>query len=119
MIPKNVLKLAESLAHESKYRFKLGAVIFSGNKILGGGFNDPKKTHPKANTPYKTIHAEFSAAIASKKTSFRNASIYVHRIRRDGKIGLAKPCVHCTAMLKHLGLENVFYSTDNERIEKL
>lgn len=118
MIPSNVSRVARILAEKSNCRFRLGAVVYDGKRILGGGFNE-NKTHPKSPSPYKIVHAEFSAALSSRQTSFRNVSLYVHRLKKNGGQGLAKPCEHCTIMLKQLGLKEVFYSNDGGGIDRM
>ena len=110
---KHIVELAKNRAEESTFRFRLGAVIFNKKTILGMGYNKPYKTHPKSNTPYKTIHAEFDAAVGLWSSEpLEGASIYVHRLGRDGKVRLARPCKHCIAMLKGYGLKRMFYSTE-------
>ena len=97
--------------HSTASNFKLGAVIARGKKILGTGFNDPYKTHPRSNTPYQFIHAELSA-ILSAKTDLTGASIYVYRRGYKGRPLLSKPCEHCMELLAREGIKTVFYTTD-------
>jgi len=91
--------------------FRLGAVITNGKKILGIGHNDPFKTHPRSNTPYKFIHAEL-AAIINARCDLSGASIYVYRRGYKGRPLLAKPCEHCMELIHRAGIKNVFFTTD-------
>jgi deoxycytidylate deaminase len=109
----HIIEVAKYAAYKSNFRFRLGAVIFNHGRILGVGWNNPYKTHPKSNTPYRTIHAEFAAALDCEKGKIRGSNIYVHRLLRNGNPALAKPCKHCLAMLKGYGLQNIFFSTLN------
>ena len=112
MVPSNIIEVAHRCALKSCHRFRLGAVIFKGTRILGIGWNKPK-THPRANTPYNTIHSEFAAVLkVVSPQALKKASLYVHRVGRDQLVHLAKPCKHCSAMLAGIGLNDVFYSID-------
>lgn len=95
---------------KSTHRFRVGAVVYRGHKILGKGYNKPEKTHPKARTPFNRIHAEFDAILGIPKEKLKGASIYVHRWTRNGTYALAKPCVFCEAMLKAVGIKHIGYS---------
>jgi deoxycytidylate deaminase len=104
--------MAKLLARQSSAtNFKIGAVIAKGKKILGVGFNDPFKTHPKSNTPYQFIHAEL-AAIINARTDLDGASIYVYRAGQNERPLLSRPCDCCMELLKRAGIKTVFYSTN-------
>lgn len=109
MIPRKVLDLAIREALKSNHRFRLGAVVFYGTKILASGFNKVC-THPKSPHPYKTIHAEFSALNKLEGTNLRRASIYVHRLMSKGEPGLAKPCLYCEGYIRSKGVEGIYFS---------
>lgn len=102
--------LAKKLSYKSDYPpHKLGAVIVKSSSIIGIGFNKTR-THPKARTRYKTIHAEMAAVLNSGLEDLSGCSIYVYRETKDGKLGLARPCVHCIEMLKQVGIKHVYYT---------
>ena len=109
-----IVKKAVGCARHSIYRFRLGAVVYDKSNILGMGWNDAIKTHPKSPTPYKTRCAEFNAILDSVDgwgyRMLRGASIYVHRLRKDGSPGLAKPCRYCEVLITWSGIKNVEYS---------
>lgn len=109
---KRIINLAEFEAKNSNHRFRVGAVIFRGSVIIGRGFNNADKTHPKSPHPYKSIHAEFSAFLHAfrLRNDLTDCSIYVHRILRDGSPGLAKPCQWCTELLAKIGVKDVHWS---------
>jgi deoxycytidylate deaminase len=89
----------------------MGAVIAKGNKVLGLGFNDPFKTHPKSNTRYQYIHAELSAILNTAREDLKGSSIYVYRLGCKEAPLLAKPCPHCMELIKRSGIKHIFYST--------
>jgi deoxycytidylate deaminase len=87
---------------------KMGCVIAKGNKILGVGHN-VLKTHPKSPHKYKSIHAEFMAAI-NAGYDIEGATAYIFREQKDGTWAMAKPCDYCWKFLMELGVKEVVYS---------
>ena len=93
-------------------------MVYDGNYIMGRGYNDAIKTHPKSPHPFHSIHAEFAAILNAVGTnglesvSNARASIYVHRIKADGSVGIAKPCIWCYKMLDQLPIKDVYWSTE-------
>jgi deoxycytidylate deaminase len=104
-------ELARKLAHKSPSCHKLGCVIVSGNKVVSVGFNDMSKTHPKANSPFKTLHAEIDALIGLDNANRCDA--YVFREFKDGRWAMAKSCPACELALRKAGVKRIFYTTDN------
>lgn len=119
-MPRNsILSLAIRAAERSKDRWRVGAVIYSGSRILGIGSNDMTRTHTRSGHPFKTIHAETAALLraangnaGSFRGFLRGSRIYVHRLRRDGLPGLAAPCQHCQSTLRFAGISRIEYSLD-------
>lgn len=93
--------------------------------------NNPVKTHARAyrigerfNLPkykdYPFVHAEshlVSKLLDSYNTIDPNWSIVVVRINRKGIVLGSKPCENCHKILSALGLNNVYWSTDNSNFE--
>lgn len=110
---KKFFELAKKLSEKSTYCHKLGAVITSKKgKILGIGFNT-NKTHSRANTPFKTVHAEFDAMLDADEDDLLNSVIYVYRQHRNGELALSKPCECCETLLKDAGVKTVHYTSSN------
>ena len=109
-IPLSVIKLAKKVASRSQHKFKLGAVIFKKGDILSFGFNHAHKTHPKSNVPYRKIHAELGALLYLTREQLKGSSIYIHRTKKDGSEGLAKPCQYCAALLEEVGIRDIYFS---------
>ena len=101
-------------ANELADPHKMSAVFYKKNRIVAVGINQPYKTHPKAPTPYKTRHAEFNALMdlrkKVKKEDLSEYSIYVHRVRRNGSDGIARPCFCCQTMLEWAGISKIYWS---------
>lgn len=39
-------------------------------------------------------------------------NVFVYRVKKDGGKGMARPCKACEAMLKNMGIKEIYYSTD-------
>lgn len=114
-----IVALAIREAKTSRSKFRVGAVVFRGSRILGLGFNSMATTHPKSPHPYKSVHAEFDAvlsAVHNFNSGFgwndilHGTDIYIHRLKADDTPGLAKPCVYCYRMLGMAGIRKIGYS---------
>ncbi len=107
---RRIVKLAERAALKSPSDFRIGAVLYKGNRVLGIGFNDMSKTHPKSRTMEFKRHAELAALLRADPREVKGSSIYVHRLRWDGFVGLAKPCKYCLSMLLDAGVRHIAWS---------
>ena len=56
--------------------------------------------------PNPAIHAEYRVM----RKAGHGAIVYVARQRKDGRIGLAKPCSHCLCTLRNKGAARVYYT---------
>lgn len=115
-IANKLLELSKNLAPVANAKI-ISAVVYKG-KIYGLGSNS-YKTHPLAKEFHNTenkecLHAEMDALIkASYHLSEKQLSIsdlYVMRTKKDGSIGLAKPCDGCESFIRKFGIKNVYYS---------
>jgi len=124
---------ARKIAKTSDFEtFHMGCVIVYKKHIIGAAANSDK-THPmqaKYNKYRKfrktkngvkhSVHAEI-AAISSiaypvgVNIDWSKVKIYIYRIcnGKDHGCGLARPCAGCTKALKDLGVQHVYYTTDN------
>lgn len=112
-------KLAEKLSSKSDYdAHKLGAVIVRKGNIIGLGFNR-KRTHPRSKTRFQNIHAELSAILNSSEEDLTGCSIYIFRKTKLGDLGTARPCEHCMNLIKSVGIEMCYYSTETGYKEEI
>lgn len=116
-----VLKLAVKEAQTPRNaKHWLGAVTFNGPKIISSGRNDKRyahNLHPKFKKAVDSFCAE-KAAVLNARTDLRRASLLVVRVKRDGSLGMAKPCPSCILYLDYVGIKSVFYSTSDGEILK-
>jgi deoxycytidylate deaminase len=107
-----MFELAKRLSYKSNSYHKLGCVIANRNRVVSVGFNNMNKTHPKANTPWKTLHAEMDALIGVDFTDVEGCTAYVYRELKSGRPAISKPCSACELALRKAGIAVVYYTTD-------
>lgn len=102
-------------------RNKLGCVAVYKHRIISSGCNQTK-THPlqkrmnkcrfDADTTH-SIHAEISCLsqlIGRKDIDFKDMSLYIYRSHANGSAALSKPCAGCMALIRELGIRNIYYT---------
>lgn len=116
------LNLAKVVSTYSDYkRIHIGAVVAKGTSLISTGCNR-SKSNPlqkeydmKCGLTHKTksnLHAEIDALLKANKEAY-NATLYVYRLRRDGILGICKPCAACTKYAKDLGIKRIVYTVNN------
>lgn len=118
-----VAAAAAATSHHKKAQ--IGAVIVSNKHILSVGVNQHTKTHPmqkqynvhrygiKNDTLSHCTHAEIDAISKAKNTKMlKQSRIYVSRVKKDGSLGMCRPCPACLQALGNSGISEIFYTTD-------
>jgi|TARA_R100001594_G_C3988390_1_gene251824 deoxycytidylate deaminase len=103
-----MIHVAKKASERSQERFKMGAVITRGNRVLAHGFNT-NKTHPKFGSgEYKKVHAESSAICKCIRQgiSLEGACIWIYRRNEL----LAKPCPCCMELIESVGIKDIYYT---------
>ncbi len=106
--PSPPMRIAIKESYKSNHRFKLGACIARGKKILSRAHNT-RKTHPKFGSgEYQTLHAESYAIYKAvrKGINLEGTTLYVYRKNNN----LAKPCPCCMGLIHKYGIIEVIYS---------
>jgi len=111
------VKLAENNTKYPKWR--LATVITLGGSTLSSGISrllsDPTTADfsPFKARPRVSAHAEIEALRRAPRAS--RGVLYVARVGRNGKIGMAKPCKECQREITKAGIKRVIYTiSDNE-----
>lgn len=88
--------------------FRLGAVLCDKNRIVAVG-NNSYKTHPVLRhlTKWPCIHAEQDAIFSRGLDNCQGLDLYVCRVKRDGSIGMSKPCAVCSKLIEAVGIRKV------------
>lgn len=107
-----VAKTSEGVGGSSGKNFKVGAVLYNSSGILATGINS-YRTSPRLIRYYlyPHYHAEALAILRAGFRLCKGASLVVARIRKDGSLGLSKPCGECQKLIKLTGIRSVLYST--------
>ena len=115
-LKQNACDAAIAVARLSDHKFRVGAAIIKGRRIISLGCNSSKTTpfiRNKLNdrTLVDRLHAEMSAILKAQGDVSR-CKIYVARITTMG-LGNARPCGLCMSMIKEAGIKEVYYTTDD------
>lgn len=112
---KRYLDIAANLAMSSNViRYKHGAVIVKGGRILSTGINKFKNDPKVFNEDIKKIkdsshvHAEVDAI--RKVSDVRGAKIYIARVNKNGGRGLSRPCDSCYNEIINAGITKIVYT---------
>jgi len=101
------LSVARRASRLSNGKFKLGAVVTSGSKIVGVGYNWNQ------NPP--TIHWESGQcaehrALRDASSCAKGSTVYVTRVSSTGEFRNARPCQSCVNDMKKAGVSKVIYT---------
>ena len=118
---KKFITLACQISKLSNHRFRVGAVITKGRRVIGVGCNKIK-THPKQRNQYtgemgERIHAELSSIINAGR-SLRGCVIYIARIKKNGDLAMARPCEFCMDHIEEAGIKKIVFSNESGEIEE-
>ena len=104
------MHLAQKESNNSQERFRLGAVVAKGKRVLSKGYNI-NKTHPLGSGEYKTVHSETAAICEALRrgVDLKGASIYVFRQGKDHGL-MARPCPCCMELIKSVGITDIYYT---------
>ena len=135
---KKFLNDAKKASRNSEFhQHRLGAVLIYKGTPLASGCNI-KKTSPvqkhfnRLRTNYdvdadyannNSLHAEMSCILKTRylDIDFSKTSLFVYREHKNGNKAMARPCRACRAMIKKMGIKDVYYTTEDgycyERME--
>lgn len=103
-------KLAKKMALKSNHsQHRMSCILTKGNNVISIGINSTN-THPRSNSRFKAIHAEFDSIVGLPSDELDGCSAYIFRERRDGSLGCAKPCEHCFLLLQRSNIKRIYYS---------
>lgn len=130
----NILaKVAADIVNPVSGNARLAACVVYRNDIISFGINE-KKSHPfqaryGKNSDAVFLHAETSAIKNALRYITQNelekASLYICRIkfqdcsRKVVEFGLAKPCCGCLRCIVTYNIPDVYYTTNEQDVEKL
>ncbi len=102
--------VAKNEARLSAHEVPMGAAIVKQGMIISIGRNS-RKTHPIGDSKRGCyMHAEMDAIVGNPRYWFKGATMYVYRERKDGTVGMARPCRNCMGVLVELKFKRVVYT---------
>jgi deoxycytidylate deaminase len=104
-------RLAKKISLRSPSRYKLGALISKKNCIISVGWNNMNKTHSKANSSHRYLHAEIHALLGTDYEETKGGTLYTYRETLNGDIAQSRPCSSCLEAIKLSGIKEICYST--------
>jgi deoxycytidylate deaminase len=119
---RSLFRIAKNISSLSDFRVKIGAVLYYKHKVVGSGANSNTATDiiqaklDKENygceCPGK-LHAESSVLIPFIKRGIdiSGSELFIYRERKDGSLGMARPCQSCMKLIKQCGIKKIYYST--------
>lgn len=102
------LALAIKQAANSQCRYRVGAVLVRGGRVLGGACNK-YRNHPIIDFQNASFHAE--EVILRRTRRPQGAVVYVARVDSQGRPLLARPCQRCQQALAAYGVARAYYTT--------
>jgi len=107
--------------------YNLGAVITKGSRIIATGAcstkTDPKNPKWRSPTLRTQICAEVKACFAAQRllgACLKGCDLYVVRVSKaSGQCRMARPCRHCQAYLREVGIRRVYYTDRDGEIAQL
>ena len=119
--------LARNACYYSDFmKARLGAVLIYKGKVMSVGWNSTK-TSPlqkslnkfrhyelDCGVAHHTLHAEVSCLTKARDLDidWDRASLFICRIKKDGSRGLSRPCLGCQALIRSMGIKNIYYTTN-------
>jgi hypothetical protein len=108
----------------TKNKFFHFAFGYKKNKLLAIGQNNPEKTHTQAlllaqrfniQNEYPYLHAETDliSRLWGKHYVDNNLKMVIVRLNKRGQLRCSKPCERCDQIIRSLGLNKVWWSTEN------
>ena len=109
-----MIRLALRQAQRSQCRYRVGAILAVGNRVLAASPN-LRRNNPAVTFTAATFHAE--EAVLRRTSRTVGATLYVARVDATDLPRLAKPCLRCQQALKDSGITRVHYTVDAETVD--
>ena len=115
-------KALEVAVDGTGHKQRLGCVVTDRRGRMIAAAHNIAKTHPLQHK-YSTrvhrvkpfLHAEIAALVRCRAQPH---TLYVARLKRDGSVGLARPCPICEEAIREAGVKRVVYTTNGGGTEE-
>lgn len=105
------IKKASEAAQNSNMKYKLGTIIFD-NKNFATGYNRKFSVKCETKPTNFSIHAEEMAILRANRFpsfSFKDSTLVIVRINKEGIYQKSYPCKHCQSLIKKYNIKTVYY----------
>ena len=115
----SALKKAKAMSKLSDHPdYRIGAVIVRQGIIISSAWNHGKKSHTyikKYGQDFnKTLHAEIHSILKVKnKYLLKGATLVTYREKKDGTLGMSRPCPMCYELIRKSGIKRIQFTIDN------
>jgi tRNA(Arg) A34 adenosine deaminase TadA len=109
----NLIRRAVRVAQQSTYRWKHGAVVAKGNKVLGFAPNK-LRNDPCVDEHNVSDHAERATLreLLKVREDLRGCTIYIARVDKRNDTQMSRPCVECMRAIVSAGIKEIVYTND-------
>jgi len=112
---KRGIELAKKLAKTSSAHYKHGAVLTSSGTIINMEVNSDdycrfSSRFNKTSLYPASRHAEIAVCLNQPTSSTEGGVLFVVRVKKNGELGISKPCEVCQGAMEFLGIKKIFYS---------
>jgi len=107
------IKQAVKVASSSDYRWKHGAVVVRGGRVIGFAPNKFRNA-PEVDAANVTDHAEAAIIreLLKNYPDLRNSVIYIARVSNSGQTRMSRPCANCMKLIVDAGIKEIVYTND-------
>lgn len=119
---KKIVSLLQKVAMtvEPVANARVSAAIIRRSEIIAIGANRPRShplqakfaKHPEAIFQHAEINCIINALSLHKHDDLEKSEIIVARVKRDGSLALAKPCIGCLAAINYYGIKKIHYTNN-------
>ncbi|MEU9979617.1 hypothetical protein [Streptomyces sp. NPDC051014] len=113
---RTLIRIALKAANESRCRYRMGAVVADGPRVLAARAN-LRRNAPDVDYLNATFHAEEAAL--RRVRSPAGTVLYVARVDASGNAAMARPCPRCERMLAEAGVVGVYFTTWDGEVDYL
>src|SRR6187551_1816233 len=109
----NLIRRAVRVAEQSTYRWRHGAVVAKGNKVLGSAPNKFRNA-PAIDEHNVSDHAERATLreLLKVRDDLRGCTIYIARVDSRGDTQMSRPCTWCMWAIISAGIKEIVYTNE-------
>lgn len=109
----SMIKRAARVARNSQYRWKHGAVVVRGGRVIGFAPNKFRNS-PEVDPGNVTDHAEAAVIreLLKNYPDLKGSTIYIARINNGNEVRMSRPCPDCMRQIVDAGIKEIVYTND-------